>query len=287
MPIAGGTWEPKNYTNKYLGVMPLRDAVAQSINTVAVQVSQKAGLGHVIDVARRLGITSQIDEVPAIALGATEVSLIELTGAYAHMAANGAIVYPYGIIEIDTALGEPIYQREASVSGVVLAPDVVGMMNEMLEGVIDHGTGGAARIGRPEAGKTGTTSDYRDAWFMGYTPDLVTGVWVGNDDNTPMKKVTGGTLPASIWHNYMIAALKDTPPHPIPTSGIAQPLPWQRNVTHADAQTNPFTADQVAQEPETETQPAAAPEQQPPQEQSMVPRREVKLGKSFWDKLLH
>jgi len=227
VPIYNGVWRPKNYTNKYLGEITLKQAVTNSVNTVAVQVAQRVGTGRVITMARRLGITSDLDPVPSIALGATEVSLLELTNAYAHLAADGAMVYPYGIVKIDTSKGEPLYVREESGGGRVLRSDIVGMMNEMLMSVVENGTGKAARIGRPIAGKTGTTSDYRDAWFMGFTPHLVTGVWVGNDDNTPMKKVTGGMLPASIWHNYMMAALASTPVKSIPTGGAPEPLPWQ------------------------------------------------------------
>src|SRR5690606_22414931 len=122
-------------------------------------------------------------------------------------------VYPHGILQIDNDKGETLYRRQTSSGGIVLQSKVVGMMNDMLIGVIDHGTGRGANIGRPAAGKTGTASDYRDAWFMGYTPDLVTGVWVGNDDNTPMKKVTGGGLPAIIWRDFMHGALSGIPAH--------------------------------------------------------------------------
>lgn len=266
IPIVGGKWTPKNYSGRYEGPIMMKDAVAQSINTVAVQVAMEAGLDRVINMARRLGITSDLEAVPSIALGSTEVSLLELTNAYAHLAANGAIVNPYGILEIRTAQGELVYKRQASRTGQVLQPDIVNMMNEMLIGVIDsdHGTGRGARIGRPMAGKTGTTSDYRDAWFMGYTPALVTGVWVGNDDNSPMKKVTGGQLPASIWHNYMAAALNGVPVRGLPTgtTGFLPSLPWQ---------------DGVREYPQ---QPGERNDDRRPRD------NDVELGPSFWNKLL-
>ncbi len=220
--VAGGYWEPKNYNNKYLGEVTLREAVTESINTVAVQVAESVGLDNVIAMARRLGITSDLDPLPSIALGSTEVSLIELTSAYAHLAADGAIVYPYGIVAIDTSKGEPVYRREASSAGLVLRSGVVGEMNDMLMSVVENGTGRAAKIGRPVAGKTGTTSDYRDAWFIGFTPQLVTGVWVGNDDNAQMKKVTGGMLPAAIWHGFMAEATQGMPVADIHTGGFFQ-----------------------------------------------------------------
>jgi penicillin-binding protein 1A len=280
LPIVGGTWTPKNYTNKYLGEITVREGVAQSVNTVAVRVSQQAGLDHVVGVARRLGITSDMLEVPSLALGATEVNLLEITGAYAHLANNGIIVRPYGIMRIETASSNTLYQRQTGDSAVVLRPDVVGRMNEMLEGVVNGGTGGAARIGRPVAGKTGTTSDYRDAWFIGFTPELVAGVWVGNDDNTPMKKVTGGMLPAQIWHNFMQPALAGEPVSDIPTN-IPSALPWQKDLTNENE--NP---------PQEGEQPRGTlPWQTEPKEGDIevdeLPekKKDVRLGPEFWDKL--
>lgn len=265
IPIYGGTWHPKNYGGKYLGEIPLKEAVTQSINTVAVQVAQRVGTQRVINMAHRLGVTADLDPVPSIALGATEVSLLDMTTAYAHLAADGAIVSPYGIVEIDTTKGDKVYERHPTDRGRALSPGIVGMMNEMLESVVQNGTGKGARIGRPVAGKTGTTSDYRDAWFMGFTPDLATGVWVGNDDNTPMKKVTGGMMPASIWHDYMMAALAKTPIRDIPTSGnVTAPLPWQDGSAPAFPQ-----------------QPGSMQHGQKPADADRV-----KLGNSFWDKLM-
>ncbi len=255
IPIHRGTWQPQNYSHEYLGPIPLRQAVAESINTVAVQVSETAGRNHVIDVARRLGITSDMQPVPSIALGATEVSLLQLTAAYAHLAANGSVVQPYGIIQISTTSGTTLYQHQASSSAVVLSSDVVGMMNQMLMGVVNSGTGRGAAIGRPAAGKTGTTSDYRDAWFIGFTPNLATGVWVGNDNNTAMKKVTGGTLPAPIWRTFMQAALANEPVRNIPTVDVPSRLPWQPDMTGG-------------------------------QEHGDEGRRDVELGPTFWNKLM-
>jgi len=262
--IPGGSWSPKNYGGKYTGEMSLKEAVTNSINTIAVQVAQNVGVERVVSMARRLGVTSDLDAVPSIALGSTEVSLLEMTGAYAHLAAEGQTVVPYGILQITTTSGELIYDAPTDRSGTVLSRGIVGEMNEMLMSVVENGTARAARIGRPAAGKTGTTSDYRDAWFMGYTPDLVTGVWVGNDDNSQMKKVTGGMLPARIWHDYMIAALAKTPASDIPTGGgFFSSLPWNGN---------------------EKTYP-----QQPGVQQEHIEHKDnhdVKLGKSFWDKLL-
>ena len=262
--IVGGYWQPHNFNNKFLGTISLKDAVTDSVNTVAVQVAQRVGLERVISMARRLGISTDLEPLPSIALGATEVTLIELTNAYAHLASNGAIVNPYGISQINTSKGELIYQRTSSGNGYVLNSSTVGMMNDMLMSVVNSpaGTGKAAQIGRPVAGKTGTTSDYRDAWFMGYTPDLVTGVWVGNDNNTPMKKVTGGMLPAQIWHAYMIDAVSKMSVRAIPTDGSAPAaLPWQTG-------TSQFPSQPAQVVPNT------------------VKEDGVHLGAGFWDKLM-
>jgi len=227
-PITIGKWSPQNYTGDYKGTMAMREALAQSINSVAVQLAQQVGIDRVVQMARRLGITSDLPEVPSLALGSTDVTLLEMTQAYAHLAASGHLVYAYGITKIRTRAGIVLYQREAQGTGSVLRGSVTAEMNDMLGDVIAYGTGRGANIGRSAAGKTGTTSDYRDAWFIGFTPQLVTGVWVGNDDNAPMKKVTGGSLPASIWRGFMAAALKGAPAAAIPTSVPDDGgLPWR------------------------------------------------------------
>ncbi len=213
VPISYGNWHPRNYDNKFFGEVTLRQALAHSLNSATIQLAQKVGIKRVIDVAHRLGITSELRDDASIALGTSEVSLLELTGAYGSFADGGRGVWPYGILEIRDRNGQVLYKRNGSGPGEVMTPRDAAVMVDMMSGVITSGTGRAAAIGRPEAGKTGTTEDYRDAWFIGFTPDLIAGVWVGNDDGAPMKRVTGGTVPAQIWHNFMLAALKDTPPH--------------------------------------------------------------------------
>jgi penicillin-binding protein 1A len=286
IPIVGGSWTPRNYTGKYEGEMTMKEALTQSINTVAVQISERVGRDKVIGVARRLGIAADMQPVPSIALGATEVTLLEMTNAYAHMAAGGAIVYPYGILSITTKSGKEVYKRENARSGMVLGSGVVGMMNEMLMSVVQNGTGRGASIGRSAAGKTGTTSDYKDAWFIGYTPDLVAGVWVGNDDNTPMKKVTGGTLPAPIWRGFMRAALEKTPARDLPTGGSwLSRLPWQAegvvNERPADTSTQTDAPPEEGDAEEHDMQPGEAVQQRQPAQDG----RSVELGDSFWQKL--
>ena len=210
-PIKIGTYQPHNYGNKYYGEVTVAEALAQSMNSVAVQLEQRVGVDAVIADAHRLGISSELNRDMSLALGTANVTLMELTAAYAAFASGGQGAWPYAIVEVRDKAGTVLYRREGSGPGEVMQPWIAGAMNQMLAGVIDHGTGKAAQIGRPVAGKTGTTQDYRDAWFEGFSADLVTGVWFGNDDNTPMSNVTGGTLPARTWHDFMVEATKGQP----------------------------------------------------------------------------
>jgi penicillin-binding protein 1A len=205
--------------------MTLAQALAQSVNTVAVQVAERAGIPRVIAVASRLGIASELARDASLALGTNEVNLLELVSAYAPLANGGLGVLAYGISEIRDSAGRVLYRRTGSGPGPVVAPELVGAMNEMLAGVLAYGTGKAAALPRPAAGKTGTTQEYRDAWFIGYTADLVAGVWLGNDDNTPMNKVTGGSLPAAAWRNFMLAATRSMPPRPLPAAPVPPAAP--------------------------------------------------------------
>ena len=216
-PTRIGNWQPHDFEPRYMGDVTMAEAVAESINTVAAQVMQKVGVRNVIATAHRLGITSDLNEDASLALGTGEVSLMELTTAYSTFANGGYAVWPYGISSIRDGSGKVFYQRQPNTNGRIIQAQYVSDMDRMLQGVIQHGTGKAAAIGRPAAGKTGTTSDFRDAWFMGYTADLAAGIWFGNDDNSPMVKVTGGSLPAHAWHDFMSEALKGMPARPLPT----------------------------------------------------------------------
>ncbi len=215
-PFTVSGWTPRNYTNEYLGVISMRQALEQSVNTVAVQVAEQAGRSRVVDVAHRLGVVSDIPSHPSIALGSAEVTLIELTAAYTALARGGVGVLPHGVSEIRRMDGQVLYRRRGGGPGRVADAAEVGMLVDMMRGVLERGTGRAARLDRPVAGKTGTSSDFRDAWFMGFTGDLIAGVWVGNDDNSPMKGVTGGNAPARIWRDFMAPAHKGLPPQPLP-----------------------------------------------------------------------
>jgi penicillin-binding protein 1A len=220
-PVRIGNWQPRDYTGHYQGEMTLAEGLAQSVNTIAVQVAQRAGLRNVVAVAHRLGISSPLTPEVSLALGTNEVNLLELVSAYAPFANGGFGVWPHGITEIRDGAGKIVFRRTGSGIGQVLTPELTGTMNQMLSAVIGHGTGRNAVLPRPAAGKTGTTQDYRDAWFIGYTADLVAGVWLGNDNNAPMNKVTGGSLPAQTWRRFMLTATQAMPVRPLPSG----PLP--------------------------------------------------------------
>jgi penicillin-binding protein 1A len=215
-PLRIGNWQPHNYENKYRGEVSAAEALAESINTVAAQVLQRAGVDNVINVAHRLGITGDLTRDASLALGTSEVTLLDLTTAYCAFAGGGRGALPYGILEIRDRGGSVLYRRRGDGGGRVVAPEIVGEMNEMLAGVMARGTGRAAVLDRPAAGKTGTTQEFRDAWFIGYTADLVAGVWLGNDDNSPMNHITGGTLPAKTWRTFMLTATQGMPVRPLP-----------------------------------------------------------------------
>lgn len=224
-PVTVEGWSPRNYGGTYVGAVSLKEALARSINSVAVRVSERSGRHRVREAARRLGITSRLPQGPALALGTAGVSLMEMTGAYAALANEGEGVWPHGIREIHSGGGELLYRRAGSGPGQVIAPGNVARLHDMLGAVIALGTGKAAQIGRPAAGKTGTSQDFRDAWFIGYSAELVTGVWFGNDDNTPMAKVTGGGLPARLWREFMLAAHQGLAPRQLPGARFVAETP--------------------------------------------------------------
>ncbi len=211
-PITIKGWSPKNYDGKYHGEMTLQQALAQSINSIAVQVSEHVGRGNVIKTARRLGITAKLTTSPSLALGTSEINLLEMTGAYAVLANGGRGIWPYGVTEISDAEGRVMYRRQGGGAGQVVAARHVAAMDDMLREVIRTGTGKKARLARSAQGKSGTSQGFRDAWFIGYTRDFVTGVWVGNDNDAPMKKITGGGLPAIIWQKIMSDAHREDAP---------------------------------------------------------------------------
>lgn len=202
-PVSVGDWEPENYGDHYYGPVTLRTAFAHSLNSVAVQLAQSVGIPTVIDTARQLGVRSDLPAVPSVALGSGAVTPLEMTRAFAAIATNTTNPDSHAVREITNG-NQPVYTRSASASAD--NPLIHSEMLDLLSSVIRQGTGAAARLDRPAGGKTGTSQDYHDAWFVGFTSDLVVGVWVGNDDNTPMSGVVGGSIPASIWHDFVSAA---------------------------------------------------------------------------------
>jgi penicillin-binding protein 1A len=230
-PVSFGNWSPKNSHNDYKGPVTLKTALALSINTVAAQLAYEVGPQAVVDTAKRMGINSALAANPSIALGTSEVTLLELTGAYAPFANGGFAVVPYVIQRIRTPEGNVLFDRQGSGLGQVASIESVAMMNDMMQAAVEIGTATkGAMAGWQVAGKTGTSQDFRDAWFMGYTANLTAGVWVGNDSNAPMKRVFGGTLPATIWSRFMKAAHEGVPPQPLPGGDVlpylmAQPDP--------------------------------------------------------------
>jgi penicillin-binding protein 1A len=206
-PIQIKGWKPENYTHEYFGPVTLTQALAMSLNTVSVRLTQEFGPTAVTRTAYRLGISSKLEPNASLALGTSEVSLIELVSAYAPFANGGDAVSAHVIERVRTAAGKPLYVRAQQNYGQVVEPRHVGMMNAMMRETLHIGTAQKASLpGWQAAGKTGTSQDYRDAWFIGFTAHLVTGVWLGNDDSSSTKKATGGGMPVEIWSKVMKAA---------------------------------------------------------------------------------
>ena len=205
-PIQIGDWEPNNYGGRFRGEVTLRSAFANSINSVAVQLADQIGVKTVIETARRLGIRSELPAVPSLALGSAEVTLMEMTRSFAALAANAENIEPHAIDSIQKA-DQVLFARPKSALTPATHQTARAGIRDLLASVVREGTGRAARISVPAAGKTGTTQENRDAWFIGFTSDIVVGVWVGNDDNSPTRNVTGGDIPARIWNEFVTQSI--------------------------------------------------------------------------------
>ncbi len=221
-PISVKGWKPENYEHEYMGPVTLTQALANSLNTVSVRLTLEFGPAAVIRTAYRLGISSTLEPNASIALGTSEVSPLELVSAYATFANGGFAVAPHVVQRVRTTDGKPLYARSTQMLGRIVDARYIAMMNTMLHETLVSGTARRADLpGWPAAGKTGTSQDYRDAWFIGYTSQLVAGIWLGNDDNSPTRKATGGGLPVEIWSRFMKAALHGTAPTALPGLGVS------------------------------------------------------------------
>jgi penicillin-binding protein 1A len=267
LPLSVAGWAPRNDDGQYRGAMTLRDALARSVNTVAVRLALKVGPSRVAAIARRLGIKSPLGRDASLALGTSEVSLLELTGAYNVLANGGRAAEPYIVRRVFTHAGQVLYVRNPPARAQVVTLAHVGAMNEMLNAALVSGTGRRAALPEhPAAGKTGTSQGFRDAWFVGYTAHCTTGVWSGNDDGAPMNHVVGGSLPASIWREVMLSAHAGQTPLALAGTGLrdaaAAPEP-QAPAVHPQ---KPIDADLFAralrQEPTTvgDARPAGTPD---------------------------
>lgn len=210
-PIRIGQWQPENYNKKYAGDVTLTYALAHSLNAATVVLSKELYLQDIAKNAEKMGITTHISTTPSMVLGTNNVRVIDMAAAYTSLANGGYAVQPYAINEIATRDGRQIYVRQSAPQVKILEPSIVRNISIMLENVINQGTGRRAKLPIFAAGKTGTTQNYRDAWFIGWTNQYIAAVWVGNDNEKPMHNVSGGNLPAEIWHDIMLTTIKNTP----------------------------------------------------------------------------
>ena len=204
-------WKPRNSSRKFSGEITLRTAFAYSVNTVAAQLGAEVGTSTIADMARRFGISTPINTHPSMVLGTSDVRLIDMTRAFASVGGNGMAIAPYGITKVTTASGEVLYEHRAEGNHVLVAPQVAAQMIDLLQTAVNTGTAKAAQIGRPVAGKTGTTSSNKDGWFLGFSSGITTGVWMGRDDNKPVAGLQGGRNPARAFAQYMTVAVAKRP----------------------------------------------------------------------------
>nr|WP_233222110.1 PBP1A family penicillin-binding protein [Sphingomonas deserti] len=273
-PITIGSWSPRNNNRGFAGAVPLRQAFAQSINTVSVRLAQEVGFRTVADMAQRFGVTTKVSTHPSMALGSSEVRLIDMTRAFAAVAAKGVAVVPYGIRRVTTAEGELLYQHESDESRVLVAPHVAAQMTDLMQAAVLTGTGRAAQIGRPVAGKTGTTSSNKDGWFLGFSSGLTTGVWMGRDDNKAIPGLQGGRAPAQAFHDFMSRAVASRPVEQFETQ-VAPPdwaetepdeEVWYDSPSNqgqmVDADGNPIAPPPAGEAPLTQTEDPRRPQQE-------------------------
>ncbi|WP_136162875.1 transglycosylase domain-containing protein [Sphingomonas flavalba] len=210
-PVTINGWSPRNSSRRFSGKITLRTAFAYSINTIAAKIGQEVGTSTIADMARRFGISTPVFTDPSMVLGTSDVRLIDMTRAFASVGAKGVAVVPYGIVKVTTANGQLLYEHHADMSRVLVAPGVAAQMTDLLQTAVNTGTGRAAQIGRPVAGKTGTTSSNKDGWFLGFSSGLTTGVWMGRDNARPIAGLQGGRAPAAAFAAFMRVAVAKRP----------------------------------------------------------------------------
>jgi penicillin-binding protein 1A len=224
-PVTIDGWSPRNAERENLGPVSLREAFSRSINTVSAKIGAQVGFSTIADMARRFGITTPISTYPSMVLGSSDVRLIEMTRAFSSIENKGVALTPYGIRRVVTADGRMLYNHDADEERVLVAPWVAAEMTDLLQSAVLSGTGRAAQIGRPVAGKTGTTTSNKDGWFIGFSSGLTTGVWMGRDDAKPVGGLQGGTAPARAFHDFMTVAVASRPVEQFETQ---VPMPdWQ------------------------------------------------------------
>ena len=216
-PVDISGWKPRNSNGRFAGDMNLRTAFAYSVNTIAAKIGAEVGTSAIAGMAQRLGITTPINTLPSMVLGTSDVRLIDMTRAYASVASKGVAIVPYGIVKVTTDKGEVLYEHEPDLSRVLIPPQVAAGMTDLLQTAVSVGTGKAAQIGRPVAGKTGTTSSNEDGWFMGFSSGLTTGVWMGRDDARAVRGLQGGTAPARAFSAFMRVAVANRKVEPFDT----------------------------------------------------------------------
>ncbi len=210
-PVNIDGWSPRNSSRRNLGPITLRTAFAYSINTIAAKIGQQVGTTTIADMARRFGITTPVNTHPSMVLGTSDVRLIDMTRAFASVGSNGVAIAPYGITKVTSADGEILYRHELDASHVLVAPQVAAQMTDLLQTAVATGTARAAQIGRPVAGKTGTTTSNKDGWFLGFSSGITTGVWMGRDNSRSVPGLQGGTAPARAFAEYMRVAVAKRP----------------------------------------------------------------------------
>lgn len=262
-PISIRGWSPHNSSGRYSGLLPMRQAFAWSLNTVAARLGQDVGVGKIAGMAHRLGISSPLATTPSLVLGTSDVRLIDMTRAYASVASLGRSVVPYGVERIEQD-GKTVYAHEESTTQQIVAADIAGQMVTMMRGTVDAGTGQAADFGRPAAGKTGTTNSNKDGWFIGFSGGLVTGVWVGRDDAAPVPGLQGGRNPARTFAQYMKIATANRP-----AVVTLSPLPSPTNRTPVKATQMPDAPAVTRQSPPSTAVPVAV--NAPPPDQALPP----------------